>query len=317
MKSKLYCTVDIGGTKILLLLINEDGSVLFREKIATPKPEEPSAVVDVVRVLLNKALLTIDSRHGTSLSGIGVCIAGFVDHNRGLVHQSPNLNWHRPVALGDLLSEAFSAPVLIENDANAAVLGEVFYGAAMGHRDVIYVTISTGIGGGLFLNGQLYRGSNGFAGEIGHIKPFGKGRSCKCGSFDCLETWASGSAIARSAKSLWNKEDLDSAEITTAAVFNEADRGNNLAQNIIEHALENTGRGLSNLVNLFNPACIVIGGGVAGARPEYLFKIASIIKKEAIRPSVEVTPLKIVAAKLEPEAGIWGMFALMTNQVVN
>jgi len=294
MKSKLYCTVDIGGTKILLLLINEDGSVLFREKIATPKPEEPSAVVDAVRVLLNKALLTIDSRHDNCLSGVGVCIAGFVDHNQGLVHQSPNLNWHRSVGLGDLLTEALSTTVLIENDANAAVLGEVFYGAALGYRDVIYVTISTGIGGGLFLNGQLYRGSNGFAGEIGHIKPFGKGRPCKCGGFDCLETWASGSAITRSAKSLWDKEDIDSTEITT--LFRS--------------------RGLSNLVNLFNPACIVIGGGVAGARPEYLIKIASIIKKEAIRPSVEITPLKIVAAKLEPEAGVWGMFALMTSQVV-
>jgi glucokinase len=233
------------------------------------------------------------------------------------VHQSPNLNWHIPVALGDLLTEALSTPVLIENDANAAVLGEVYCGAAKGYRDVIYVTISTGIGGGLFLNGQLYRGSSGFAGEIGHTKPFGKGRPCKCGGSDCLETWASGSAITRSAKSLWDKEDLESAEITTAAVFNEADSGNSMAQNIIEHALENTGRGLSNLVNLLNPACLVIGGGVAGARPGYLRKVAAIIRNEAIRPSVEITPLKIVAAKLEPEAGVWGMFALLTNQVVN
>lgn len=317
MKNKIYCTVDIGGTKILMLLISGDGLVLFREKIATPKPEEPFALVNAVRVLLNKALLTIDSRHDNHLSGAGVCVAGFIDHSRGLVHQSPNLNWQSPVALGDLLKEALSAPVLIENDANAAVLGEVYCGAAKGYRDVIYVTISTGIGGGLFLNGQLYRGSNGFAGEIGHIKPFGKGRPCKCGGSDCLETWASGSAITRSAKSLWGKEDLKSAEITTAAVFNEADSGNNMAQNIIEHALENTGRGLSNLVNLLNPSCIVIGGGVAGSRPEYLLKVAAIIRNEAIRPSVEITPLKIVAAKLEPEAGVWGMFALLTNQVVN
>jgi glucokinase len=317
MKNKIYCTVDIGGTKILMLLISDNGSVLFREKISTPKPEEPFAVVDAVRVLLNKALLTIDSRHDNRLSGAGACIAGFVDHSRGLVHQSPNLNWHIPVALGDLLTEALSTPVLIENDANAAVLGEVYCGAAKGYRDVIYVTISTGIGGGLFLNGQLYRGSSGFAGEIGHTKPFGKGRPCKCGGSDCLETWASGSAITRSAKSLWDKEDLESAEITTAAVFNEADSGNSMAQNIIEHALENTGRGLSNLVNLLNPACLVIGGGVAGARPGYLRKVAAIIRNEAIRPSVEITPLKIVAAKLEPEAGVWGMFALLTNQVVN
>lgn len=316
MKNKIFCTVDIGGTKILLLLINEDGLVLFREKIPTPKPEEPYAVVDAVRVLLNKALHKTDSRDDNRLSGVGICIAGFVDHDQGLVHQSPNLNWHRPVALGDLLKEALSTPVLIENDANAAVLGEVYYGAAKGYRDVLYVTISTGIGGGLFLNGELYRGSSGFAGEVGHIKPFGKGRPCKCGGSDCLETWASGSAIIQSAKSLWVKDDLESAEITTASVFNEADTGNIMAQNIIKHALENTGRGLSNLVNLLNPACIVIGGGVTGARPEYIIEVAAIIRNEAIRPSVEITPLKIVAAKLEPEAGVWGMFALLTNQVV-
>ena len=316
MKKEFYCAVDIGGTKILLFLIDNNGQVVFREKIATPKPEHPEIVVEKVVLLLKKALIAL-SLHETELTnGVGICIAGFVDHRCGVVHQSPNLHWHNPVPLRDLMTEALACPVLLENDANAAVLGEVYYGAAIGHRDVIYVTISTGIGGGLFLDGRLYRGSTGFAGEIGHIKPFGKDRTCQCGGCDCLETWTSGNAIARSAASLGEPGEINGQEITTSWVFEQARAGNVRAAAIIEHAIENTGKGLANLVTLLNPSCIVIGGGVVAGQSDYLKQIAEWIRIEAIRPSVEITPLKIVPAKLEPEAGIWGLYAIMTEQVV-
>ncbi len=315
MSDQNYCVVDIGGSKILLLLIDDKGGILFREKTATPKPEKPGDIIGSIQSLLGKGFSATGMAADSKPRGIGVCIAGFLDHKSGLVYQSPNLHWTSPVPFGELLSEAFECPVLIENDANAAVVGEVIYGAAKGHRDVVYVTISTGIGGGLYLDGKLYRGSSGFAGEIGHIKPFGKGRPCKCGKYDCLETWASGSAIARSAKALWNENEVEGGEITTAWVFEQADTGNSMAQKIIERAVENTGRGLSNLINLFNPSCLVIGGGVAGSRSDYREKVAAVIKKESIRPSVEITPLKIMPASLEPEAGIWGMYALLTNRV--
>lgn len=316
MTEKIYCSVDIGGSKILLLLINSTGRVLFKKKTSTPKPEEPSAIVATIESLLKDAAVTSNNEAFRKPSGLGVAIAGFVDHRSGLVHQSPNLHWVSPVPIGELLEEALKCPVMIENDANAAVIGEVFYGAARGHRDVIYITISTGIGGGLFLDGRLYRGASGFAGEIGHIKPFGKGRPCKCGGNDCLETWASGDAISRSAELLWDKNDFPGNKIDTAWVFKQSESGNPIAKTIIDHATNNIGRGLANLVNLFNPSCLVIGGGVAGNRPDFLKEVKDLIKAEAIRPSVEITPFKIYAAKLEPEAGIWGMYALLTDRMV-
>ncbi len=316
MNNQIYCVVDIGGSKILLLLIDESGNVVYKNKTATPKPEEPSEIIRTISTLLRKGNEAYGIVADSKPEGIGVCIAGFLDHKSGLVYQSPNLHWNSTVPFGDMLKKAFKCPVFIENDANAAVVGEAVYGAAKGHYDVIYVTISTGIGGGLFLNGRLYRGSSGFAGEIGHTKPFGEGRACKCGGYDCLETWTSGSAIARSAGVLWDETEVEGAKINTSWVFEQAEAGNTIAQNIIDRAIESTGSGLANLVNLFNPSCLVVGGGVAGGRSNYLKKIATRIKEEAIRPSVEITPLKVFPAQLEPEAGVWGMYALLTDRVV-
>lgn len=317
MRDDLYCAVDIGGSKILLLLIDGTGNVLFREKAATPRPEEPAAIIRTMETLLQKANSECGLEAKSKPKGIGVCIAGFLDHNKGLVYQSPNLHWSEPVPFGEMMSKAFKCPVIIENDANAAVVGEVYFGAAKGHRDVIYITISTGIGGGLFLNGRLYRGSSGFAGEIGHIKPFGKGRTCNCSGNDCLEIWTSGTGLTLSARSLWSESDHGGDKLDTRWLFEQAESGNTLAEEIISQTIKNTGRGLANLVTLFNPSCLVIGGGVAGNRSDYLAGVAEQIKKEAIKPSVEITPFEVFPAELEPEAGIWGMFALLTGRVVD
>lgn len=316
MNNELYCAVDIGGTKILLLLIDGNGHIVFRERTGTPEPAKPENVVATVSGLLDKAMRKAGLSAKDNLLSVGICIAAFVDYHNGIVHQSPNLHWTTPIPLKKLMEEALYCPVLIENDANAAVLGEVYYGAARDHQDVIYITLSTGIGGGLFLNGRLYRGSTGFAGEIGHIKPYGKGRSCKCGGYDCLETWASGSAITYNASILWGEQEADSETITTSWVFEQAKAGNSLAVKIIDQATENIGRGLANLVTLLNPSCIVIGGGVAANQADFLKRVARQIKIDAIKPAVDITPLKIVAAQLEPEAGIWGMYRLMTGRLV-
>lgn len=316
MADSYYCLIDIGGSKILLLLVDIEGRVLFREKVVTPKPKTPDSIVERVNSLLNKAISEAGLPKAGRPEGVGLCIAGFIDHRQGLVHQSPNLNWNQPVRICELMEKTLDCPVIVENDANAAVLGEVFYGAARGYRDVVYVTISTGIGGGLFLDGRLFRGSNGFAGEIGHTKPFGKGRSCKCGGQDCLETWVSGSGISRSAQELWDNNIFSKDQISTVDVFRMAGEGNLVASAIIRHAVDNIGTGIANLVNLFNPACIVIGGGVAGSQDDFVTQIEARVKKEAIRPSVEITALQIVAAELEPEAGIWGMLALLNGKVV-
>lgn len=314
MSSNLYWTVDIGGTKILLLLIDEAGRVLYREKKPTPKPARPEAIAGSIRDSMELASATSGIPEASSPGGLAVCIAGFVEAGTDKVHQSPNLDWHEPVPLGKILSDHLSCPVIIENDTNAAVVGETIYGAARGHDHVIYVTLSTGIGGGLFLNGRLYRGSSGFAAEIGHTKPFGKGRLCKCGGSNCLEAWASGTAITAIARELWDESILEDGPITTEWVFEKAESGNAIAEKIIDHAAHSIGTGLSNLVTLLNPTCLVIGGGIAAGRKDFFQRVTEIISREAIRPAVNITPFKTAKAELEPEAGIWGVYALITGK---
>lgn len=317
MDDKIYCLVDIGGTKVLMLLVNGKGEVIFREKRSTPEPATPEALIRLIQLILADSEILDEKGREPVLAGLGVCIAGFIEAEEQVVHQSPNLNWHTPVPFGKLLEESFTCPVIIENDANAAVLGEIYYGSAKGQDNVIYITLSTGIGGGLFLNGRLYRGATGFAGEVGHIKPYGQGRKCKCGGCDCLEVWASGSAIAKSASLLWDEKKHENGSFTAEEVFAMADKGNELASAIINNAAEQTGRGLANLVTLLNPSCIVIGGGVASGRPDYLKKVINLMKANSIKPSVEITSVEVTRAQLEPEAGIWGMYALLTGQAVN
>lgn len=315
-KKDHYWIVDIGGTKILLVVIDSSGRVLFRKKTETPKPSEPDAVVDEVCSIIKSVNLECNIPELDKPSQVGVCMAGFVDHESGLVYLAPNLKWLKPVPLGEILAEKLSCPTLVENDANAAVVGEAIFGSARDHDHVIYITISTGIGSGLFLDGRLYRGSGGFSGEIGHLKPYGKGRTCKCGGADCLETWASGTAITDSAKSLWGDDEVEEGPITTEWVFKQADAGNELAQKIIDQAADTAGTGLSNLVNVLNPSCIVIGGGVASNRPDYLDRVSSRMIRDAAGPSVDISSVKVLPSQLEPEAGIWGMYALLTGQAV-
>ena len=226
--------MDIGGTKILILLAAPGRKVLFKEKYSTPRDTDPHAMAAWINAMVSQAL----AKSGVlreDLAGLGMCIAALIDYRKGEIHQAPNLGWFSPVAFRDLLEKDWPCPVFIENDANAAVLGEVYYGAARGHRHVIYVTISTGIGGGLYLDGKLYRGHSGFAGEIGHIKPFGQGRQCKCGGMDCPKPGRQGrrSPPRRGALGRRNKK---TGEITTAWVFDQAEAGNSRARELVAEA---------------------------------------------------------------------------------
>jgi glucokinase len=304
--------VDIGGTKILLLLVDEDRNILFRERYPTPKQAEPEEMIRTINSLVSAAIVH-SGYTPEGLAGLGVCIAAMVDFEQGVIHQAPNLGWHEAVPFKHLLEQNRACPVFMENDANAAVLGEVSYGSARGHRHVVYITISTGIGGGLYLDGKVFRGSRGFAGEIGHIKPFGKGRRCGCGGMDCLECWASGEAIARNAVEMWAGNESAGGKATTAWVFEQALAGNPLAGDILAQAVEAISTGLANLVTVLNPSCLVIGGGVVNDRSYILEQIRARVYELAIAPAVKVSPVEITAAQLGREAGVWGMYALICS----
>ncbi len=307
MVENIYCAIDIGGTKILIYFIDQERTIYHKQRLSTPAGKGAEALVEAINRGMNSGLREVGLEI-EDISGIGICIAALLDHEQGIVYQAPNLGWTQPVALKEAMINFWKCPVLIENDANAAVLGEVCYGAARGHRHAIYITISTGIGGGLFLNGRIYRGSSGFAGEIGHVKPFGTGRTCGCGGKDCLEAWASGKGIARSAH-LWKEGAGDASEI-----FAFAGTGDSGARQIIDRAAEDISAGLANLVAILNPSCLILGGTVVAANPTFFEKISSLVREKALKAAVSITPLEIVPSGLEPEAGIWGIYALMTRE---
>jgi glucokinase len=314
MKQDLYLVIDIGGTKILVVVFDDGGNIVARKKLRTPEKPLPDQLVSFIVDELGELELKTPALMVKNIVSVGICFAGFVEHQKKLVHQAPNLGWQEPVPLAALFEKKLKRPVIIENDASAAVIGEVFYGAARGHQNAIYITFSTGIGGGLFLDGQLYRGNSGFAGEIGHTKLFGKGRACNCGGENCLETWASGSGIARSAAQLWEPADLGYDELSTQVVFREAAAGNQPAELILRQAFAAVGIGLANLLNILNPSCLVIGGGIIEAHPELLKELEAIIRQNAIRPVVEVTEFRVLQAKLGADSGVWGIYALLKER---
>jgi glucokinase len=313
MKHNLYLVIDIGGTKILLVVFDDAGNIVERKKLSTPEKPLPDQLVSFIIDELGEMELKSPTLVIEDIVSVGICFAGFIEHHQKLVHQAPNLGWKEPVPLAVLFEKQLNRPVIIENDASAAVIGEVYYGAARGHQDAIYITFSTGIGGGLFLDGQLYRGTTGFAGEIGHTKFFGKGRICNCGGDNCLETWASGNGIAKSAAELWEPVDLGYDELTTAIVFQEAAAGNQPAKLILKQAIKAFGIGLANLLNILNPSCLVIGGGIIAAHPELLAELETIILRNAIRPVVEISKIQVLQAELGADSGAWGMFALLNG----
>ncbi len=314
MKRDLYLVIDIGGTKILLVLFDKAGNIVERKKLRTPEKSLPDELVSYIVDSLNEMEKESLSASVEDIIAVGICFAGFVEHRKKIVHQAPNLGWEGPVPLADLFEKRLKRSVLIENDANAAVIGEVCYGAARNRQDVVYVTFSTGIGCGLYLDGRLYRGSFGFAGEIGHAKIFGNGRFCNCGGENCLEAWASGNGIVKSASELWEPADLGYERFTTAAVFNEAATGNQPAKQVLNEAVTALGIGLANLLNTFNPSSLVIGGGIIEAHPELVVELETVIFNNCILPVVEISTPEVVQAALGADSGVWGIYALLKEQ---
>ncbi len=307
MCSDAYAVVDIGGTKVLLLFLHADGTVLYRVKSST------SAGVDKEELacFINRMIKEAAASQELNIKGVGVCIAGLLDYHNGEIISAPNIELPGRYPLRDLMQKEWEVPVLIENDGNAAVLGEVFFGAARGLSNVIYVTVSTGIGSGFYLNNQLYRGSRGYASEMGHIKGFGF-LSCKCGGEGCLEAEASGEAIARKAVAKMEKE-WENKAVRTAEVFEKSRKGDPIASEVVEESLEKLGLAFANLVTVLDPQAIVVGGGVSNEN--YLLdKIKYYIQEISFNPGAE--DVLVTRAELDPESGIWGMFYLIKEKIL-
>jgi glucokinase len=311
--------IDLGGTNIVAGTVSEDGNEIHGV-VSEPTRVEggPDAVVDRI---IRLARASMESVPRTSIAGVGIGSPGPLNTKTGIVLLTPNLGWVN-MPLRDRVSAGLGMPATLDNDANCAVFGEWWRGAARGVDHVVGLTIGTGIGGGIVLNGDVYRGASDIAGEVGHMTIDSTGRRCKCGNYGCLEAYASGPAIAARAiegieagadSSLPQYVKNDLTQITAQVVYEAAHDGDDFALEVVRDTVKFLGAGVASLINIFNPQVVVICGGVTLAGDKLFVPLRSEVKRRAFKPAVEVC--RILPGELPGTAGVYGaaaVFAKMT-----
>jgi glucokinase len=310
----LIIGVDLGGTNIRAALADETGKILRHAGRPTAAHEGRASV-------LARIVATIREAAGSDLSnvrGIGIGAPGPLDPWKGIVHEAPNLPGWFNVPLRDIVQTEFGIRTFVGNDANLAALAEHRFGAGRGANDLIYITISTGIGGGILIDGKLLLGADGFAGEVGHISVEPNGPQCNCGNVGCLEALAAGPAIARqaveriqagAASRITELVASDLSQVTAATVDRAAREGDPLAVEIFQRAGFYLGIGLVNLIHIFNPRLFVVGGGVSKAG-DLIFKPAWAVVEERAMPSMK-RDVHLKLAELGDDVGVLGGVALV------
>jgi glucokinase len=313
MKNKVYAGIDLGGTKILAVLLDENGVILKKSEISTNAQEGSDSVIQRMVKLIKDIL-----DETNLLVSIGVATAGTLDAKEGIVAFASNLGWSN-VPLGKQLEQAFGVPVSLENDANAAAYGEWAVGAGKGTKNCVYITVSTGIGAGIISGGRLIRGRDASAGELGHITIDWKGPKCLCGNVGCLELYASGTAIARRAqqlaaefpeKALSLNEKADGNPITSRHVAEAASIGDELSIGILQEAGQALGAGIVSIIHVMNPEVLIIGGGAASIGAPLLDPMKQVIEERAI--AAMAAGVTIVSPVLGKEAGAIGAALLVS-----
>jgi glucokinase len=313
--SRVVIGVDLGGTNLRTALLNEDGDVLDRRKEASHASDGWKKVV--ARLIENIARQReIASERGLFVSAVGVGAPGIIKMDKGIVVKSPNFPDWNNLPLKEELEKALHIPVVIENDANAAALGEQWRGAGHGIRSMILVTLGTGVGGGIVLDDKIWHGADGMAGEIGHMTIIPEGRPCSCGNTGCLEMYASARGIVKSYCEVLGKSSSASCvdqEITSELVYQQARAGNELAIRVMKDMGRLLGIGIANLINIFNPEMIVIGGGVKDAWHLFIEATHQEVMRRAFQVPAERT--NIVPSLLGDDAGMVGAAAVALQKI--
>ncbi len=310
--------IDIGGTKISMGLGTSAGRILARREIETGIRGETKASVKEL-VLNLQALIRESGLPKKKILGIGVGCPGAVNGQKGILPRSPNLPGWAGLPLKAILKKAIGLPVRLANDANAAALGEYCFGEGRGAQNFIYITVSTGVGGGIVLNGRLYEGSGFVAGEIGHVSIVPEGRKCNCGQKGCLEAYASGTAIGnfvrermtRNNTKIWKFLAKDK-KVSAKQVGMAACEGDKLAIESYKEAGYYLGIGIANLLNVLNPEKVVLGGGVLKSAPKIFWSTLVKSAKQHAWPEAYATT-RIVRSSLPGSVGDLGALALVFN----
>jgi glucokinase len=323
MTRRFVVGVDIGGTNLVVGSVPEDGSALHA--VHTEPTHAESGAADVIDRIVSLVKRTMEQtrreRPDAEFIGVGVGAPGPLDTRSGIVLLTPNLGWIN-LPLRDILHQRLGLPAALDNDANCAVLGEWWRGAARGARHAIGVTIGTGIGGGIIVDGKLYHGASDCAGEIGHATIDPEGRRCKCGNYGCLEAYASGPNIAlRAVEELQAGAESRLADyvggnldaITAQTVYTAAAAGDTFAGEVVSDTARYLGAGIANLVNIFNPEVVAIVGGVTLAGDLLFGPLRREVARRAFKPAVAVC--RIVPGELIGTAGVYGAARVFLDQV--
>lgn len=312
MDQPLAVGIDIGGTNTVFGIVDRRGNILHQGAISTRDHQDISLYMDA----LYKGLSPLIDKVGNNIKGIGVG-APNGNHYHGTIEFAPNLPWTGVIPLANLVKERFGMEVEVTNDANAAAVGEMTYGAAKGMKDFIMITLGTGLGSGIVINGQLVYGHDGFAGELGHVIVEKEGRHCGCGRYGCLETYVSATGIVRTMLELLREKKTDSVlrdlkpdELNSKLICNAALQGDQLALGAVNFTACILGEALANYIAFAAPEAIILFGGLARAgdlliRPTLKYMNENVLK-------IWKDKVKLITSELkESDAAILGASALV------
>jgi glucokinase len=314
---KIAVGVDLGGSAIKSGLVNDNGEILRDATVPAEANQGPTHVIEQISKTVHQ-LIDGSSYKKKEFVGIGVGSPGSVDLDGGTVKYPPNFPGWTVVRLGEVLHNEFGLHVEVDNDANAAAVGEAKFGAGMGHEDFIMVTLGTGVGGGLFLDGRIFRGPYGGAGELGHITIDYNGPLCNCGNRGCVEAYVGAKYLTH--RAIEKVRDNPGSEILTLVkndttridpkiISLAAQKGDATATEIFAEAGTYLGVGLASVVNLLDVRLIIIGGGIARAGKPLFDAVRESVKRHVLKPMAE--GLEVLPAKLGNSAGILGAAALI------
>ncbi len=313
--------IEIGVEFISIILTNFVADVLWRQRIDIEEGATQAQIIEQAESLITEAI-SIGTEQSLPLLGIGVGVPGLVDQNQGKLVFAPNLKITN-MLLRPMWADRFKTLVFLENEANSAALGEFFFGAAHGKIDFIYMSTGVGLGGGIMLGGQLFKGGNGYAGEIGHTTIYAGGEICGCGSRGCWETYVGPRAIVRrirdtikaGAKSIIPELACGKMEKITMDMVVEAARRNDIvALNALHQVGVDLGVGISNLINIFNPELVIMGGALSLASPWLIQTIREALQARVLPPLLD--KVNVIPSSLGLDSCVMGAIALVLDDVI-
>ncbi|MBB5783611.1 ROK family protein [Nonomuraea jabiensis] len=309
-------SLDIGGTKLAAGVVTGDGRIHGWQVTPTRREEGPLPVLARLFDLGRKSVAEAGPPH---VAAVGISCGGPLDTTTGVLECPPHLPGWIDVPVGEMAAQEFGLPCALENDATAATLGEFRYGAGRGTATMLYLTISTGVGGGSVIGGRLHRGAAGNGGELGHVMVRPGGRRCSCGRLGCLEAYASGTAIAQRAReaiAAGRASSLSAIELPTAEdVFHATEAGDALATEVWNETTWALGSAITDLVNAFEPELVVLGGGVTRSGARLLDPVRAAVARDAMPPAARTARIEL--SRLGAGVGVVGAGAVAHDLVAS